>query len=233
MTNQLNKRNAVEIYFFNLKIILEEKGNPFYAEKQAKYLKNHFLFYGHKAPQWMAIFNNFVAENGFIAYNQLSEFIRLCFEDDHREMQYMAIEMSQRLHKQWESCFIEDLEFMITNKSWWDSVDWISKLVGMYFKKFPEQKYMYFEKWKTSKNMWLNRISIIFQLHYKQATDFELIKEAIVFHENSKEFFIRKAAGWALRTYSRYEPKKILDFIDEHPNLSGLTKREAIRNINL
>jgi 3-methyladenine DNA glycosylase AlkD len=103
----------------------------------------------------------------------------------------------------------------------------------MYFKKFPEQKYMYFEKWKTSKNMWLNRISIIFQLHYKQSTDFELIKEAIVSHENSKEFFIRKAAGWALRTYSRYEPKKILDFIDEHPNLSGLTKREAIRNINL
>lgn len=233
MSNSKIKRMNVEIYFNQIKNILEENGNPFYAEKQSKYLKNHFQFYGHKAVQWMTIFNNFTKDNGFIGNENISCFIKLCFESEYRELQYIAIEMTQRIYKQWDDQIINELEYMIANKSWWDSVDWIAKLVGMYFKKFPEQKINYFKKWKISNYMWFNRIAIIFQLHYRQSTDFELIKEAILYHQYSKEFFIRKAGGWALRNYSRYEPKLVLEFVDQNPQLSGLTKREAIRNILL
>ena len=59
MSNSKIKRMNVEIYFNQIKNILEENGNPFYAEKQSKYLKNHFKFYGNKAVQWMTILNNF------------------------------------------------------------------------------------------------------------------------------------------------------------------------------
>jgi 3-methyladenine DNA glycosylase AlkD len=47
---------------------------------------------------------------------------------------------------------------------------------------------------------------------------------------NSTEFFIQKAIGWALRDYSRFNPKGVLEFVAE-VKLKPLSKREAIRNI--
>jgi 3-methyladenine DNA glycosylase AlkD len=77
----------------------------------------------------------------------------------------------------------------------------------------------------------IQRSAIIFQLKYGKDTDWDLLCEVILQHEHSKEFFIRKAQGWALRQYSRFAPDKVLDFVSVNPQLSGLTKKEALRRI--
>jgi 3-methyladenine DNA glycosylase AlkD len=50
-------------------------------------------------------------------------------------------------------------------------------------------------------------------------------------HIESREFFIRKAQGWALRQYAKLEPREVKMFVESHPELSGLTKREALKHL--
>ncbi len=149
----MNEDLSVQLYFQALKARLASEGDPFYAERQAKYLKSHFVFFGLRARQWLSQFEQFTSENGLLAVQDLPRFIRLCFEDEHRELHYMAIEMSQRLLKKVPIDFIDDLEYMMVHQSWWDSVDWLAKLIGIFLNRYPDMKLHYFEKWMKSDNL--------------------------------------------------------------------------------
>jgi 3-methyladenine DNA glycosylase AlkD len=47
---------------------------------------------------------------------------------------------------------------------------------------------------------------------------------------HSNEFFIRKAIGWALREYSKTNPKAVVNFVSK-TKLSKLSEYEALRLI--
>jgi len=48
---------------------------------------------------------------------------------------------------------------------------------------------------------------------------------------DSKEFFLRKAIGWSLREYAKYNSKWVLDFVAQNKDqLSGLSHREALKH---
>jgi 3-methyladenine DNA glycosylase AlkD len=53
-----------------------------------------------------------------------------------------------------------------------------------------------------------------------------------IIHENlgSKEFFINKAIGWALRQYARTDPKAVKSFVESTP-LHPLSRREAMKHL--
>jgi len=120
---------------------------------------------------------------------------------------------------------------MITTKSWWDTVDFIAaKLVGDYFKKYPNQIGKYIQKWINSDNMWLQRTAILFQLKYKNQLDPKLLKYIIQSQLGSNEFFINKAIGWVLREYSKTNPTWVFNFVNTNEKgLSNLSKTEALR----
>jgi 3-methyladenine DNA glycosylase AlkD len=216
-------------YYEYIRAAFEAIENEEYAAQQSAYMKNHFAFFGIKAPVWQAMLKDIFKQNGVLQGEELRVFIESCFEDDCREMQYAAIEMAQKAIKKESETFIEVLVYMISKKSWWDSVDWIAKLVGMHFKRFPHQIVPVTAQWMDSDMLWLQRVAIIFQLHYKEKTDMELLFKYIVRLSASKEFFIQKASGWALRDLSRRFPEQIVAFVEAHPELSALTKREALR----
>ena len=46
----------------------------------------------------------------------------------------------------------------------------------------------------------------------------------------AREFFIRKAIGWALRSYAWVAPDAVVAYCDTH-ELSPLSRREALKNI--
>jgi 3-methyladenine DNA glycosylase AlkD len=77
----------------------------------------------------------------------------------------------------------------------------------------------------------LQRVCLIFQLTYRDKTDFGLMKKYILQLAGSKEFFLQKGAGWALRQHSRTDPVGVTDFVQENLQLAPLTKREAMRLI--
>ena len=95
---------------------------------------------------------------------------------------------------------------------------------------FPEKTYEIIEAFSNADNMWLNRTAIIFQLGYKQKTDFNVLVSECEKHKQSTEFFIQKAIGWALREYGSVNPTAVLDYVNS-TNLKPLSKKEAIRKI--
>jgi 3-methyladenine DNA glycosylase AlkD len=68
-------------------------------------------------------------------------------------------------------------------------------------------------------------------LNYKSETDFNLLCEIIRENLGSKEFFINKAIGWALRQYARTDPKAVKKFVKETKELNPLSRREAMKHL--
>ena len=215
-------------YVKTLETLLKAHKNPQRAKAQAKYLRNQFEFIGLTHPELKNLIKLHWKQYGFPEMRDVEEFTKLCFASPYREMHHAAIRVHEKLQKSYPSDFIQIFQWMITHQSWWDSVDYLSKLCGIHFKKYPEQKKQITSAWNESDNLWLIRVSIIFQLLYKEETDFELMKTYILRHAESTEFFIQKAAGWALRNYSRIEPEYVKSFVNQH-SLPKLTQREAIR----
>ena len=103
-----------------------------------------------------------------------------------------------------------------------------TSVLGGHFKRFPQVREAYLPKWRRAENFWLRRAAILFQLNYKTETDFDLLCEIICENLNSKEFFINKAIGWALRQYTRVNPDAVREFVAITP-LHPLSAREALR----
>jgi 3-methyladenine DNA glycosylase AlkD len=121
------------------------------------------------------------------------------------------------------------LKTLLLQTLWWDTVDFIAKyLVGGYLEQFPEETLKVIEHFSNAENMWLNRSAIIFQLSYKENTNFDLLKSECEKHKHSKEFFIQKAIGWALRDYSRFNPNGVKQYV-QSTNLKPLSQKEALR----
>lgn len=143
-----------------------------------------------------------------------------------------AQELVHKYIKDFKKGDIELLEYMVTHKSWWDTVDFIAaNSMGTYFKLYPELRKQYVKKWLASDHMWLQRSALLFQLKYKDSLDEELMAYAIKALLGSKEFFINKAIGWSLRQHSRTNPKWVTNFVRSTPTLANLSKREALRLI--
>ncbi|MBL7781616.1 MAG: DNA alkylation repair protein [Saprospiraceae bacterium] len=206
------------------------KGNPDYAQQQIRYMRHQFEFFGLPMPQWMPLTRELHAAHGIPENDDLKALVRLCFEDDHRELHYFALETVQKTLKNQPADFIDFLEELICTRSWWDSVDWIAKLVGIHFKKHPTLIHPVTERWMDSGNMWLQRVSLIFQLSYREKTDTDLLFSNIRRLAGSQEFFIQKGAGWALRQYAKTNPDAVQEFVGS-TKLAPLTRREALKNM--
>jgi len=86
--------------------------------------------------------------------------------------------------------------------------------------------------WSRSQNLWKRRSAILCQLSFKTETDLDLLYAAIEPSLVSKEFFLQKAIGWALRQYAWTDPREVRRYVRANAaRLSALSKREALKNI--
>jgi 3-methyladenine DNA glycosylase AlkD len=196
------------------------------------YMKNQFYFLGIRTPNRKQITKQLLNEVGIPNYNDFSAVIHQLWDLHEREFQYFGLSILRKISKQFKLRQIELLEHIITHKSWWDTVDEIARhLVGLFFTQFPEQMAVCIEKWLSSNNMWLQRTAILCQLDWKHLTNEKMLYDTIEKCLHSNEFFIRKAIGWALREYSKTNPQSVAEYVLHHPDLSGLSSREAMRII--
>ena len=218
------------IEFINtLEIEFEKHKNAKIALEQKAYMRHQFQFYGLKATVRREIQKPFFIKEYLPQKSEIEHIIKTLWEKPEREYQHFAQELAFKYVKQLELKDINLFEFMVTNKSWWDTVDFIAnKLMGEYFKTFPNQKEKYVTKWLKSNNIWLQRSALLFQLKYKNKIDTVLLSSTINSLLNSKEFFINKAIGWVLREYSRTNPNWVIEFVN-NTELSTLSKKEALR----
>ena len=203
------------------------------AAGASAYMRDQFEFFGIDAPSRRRLLRQTQKTLG-VPSNVL-DFADLCWTDKQREMQYVACDVLSQ-PKVLRLLMLEDvprLERLITQKSWWDSVDVLAPtIVGGILRPFPNLVRDHARAWIECDNIWLQRTAILVQLKYREATDFDLLAECILIRATSDEFFVRKAAGWALRSFAYVRPDRVRKFVHDHrQELSGLTCREALKNL--
>ncbi|EHF3619273.1 DNA alkylation repair protein [Listeria innocua] len=193
------------------------------------YMKNQFPFLGIRATERKKLVADFLRENGMP--DDLLELVVELFAEEERELQYAAIDLLSRYGKKQASEAIEIYEQLVTTKSWWDTVDGLAgTVVSNHFKLYPDLIPIYNEAWINGDNIWLARTAILFQLKYKEETNAELLFANCEKWLGSKEFFIQKAIGWALRQYAKVDSEAVRVFVNSH-TLALLSRREALKHI--
>ncbi len=210
----------------------DKNKKPEKASGMAKYMRNQFKFYGLYADERNEIFKKFIKNTGLPDRNNINLIIEQMWNNDFREMQYSAIQLYKQFQKINKPDDLQIIEFIITHKSWWDTVDSIAPyIVQKHFELFPDQQAAIIDKWLNSSNIWLQRSCLIFQLLMKEKTDIDLLFTNIEKLKNIDEFFIQKAIGWSLRQYSKINPNLIQTYVNKN-NFSNFVSREALRHIN-
>lgn len=217
----------------SLSYALKKKGDPRLALGMSRYMKGRFEYFGVKSPDRKAVFKLYKSQFlNLIKQGFIEDILIRLWEYEEREMQYCALELMDVSKKYFKEDTLDLIERLILSKSWWDTVDMLAgKSAGFLFLKFPALKVSRLPHWINHADFWLNRSAIIHQLNYKEKTDFEWMKKSIIPHIHSDEFFLRKAIGWALRQYSRTNPQAVVKFVQQHQDLSNLSKKEALRLI--
>ncbi|CAC97575.1 TPA: DNA alkylation repair protein [Listeria innocua] len=193
------------------------------------YMKNQFPFLGIRATERKKLVADFLRENGMP--DDLLRLVVELFAEEERELQYAAIDLLSRYGKKQASEAIEIYEQLVTTKSWWDTVDGLAgTVVSNHFKLYPDLIPIYNEAWINGDNIWLARTAILFQLKYKEETNAELLFANCEKWLGSKEFFIQKAIGWALRQYAKVDSEAVRVFVNSH-TLAPLSRREALKHI--
>jgi 3-methyladenine DNA glycosylase AlkD len=216
-------------YARDLKTRLTKRARPRLAGPMKRYMRDQFDYLGLKGPTLNQLLSKHIAAHGLPPVADLDRIARDLWALPQREFQYAATILIERLEKQLPANFIRTLEHLLVTKSWWDTVDTLSGgTVGVHFKRYPKVKERSLAKWRKSRNLWLRRAAILFQLNYKDETDFALMQDIIRENLGSKEFFINKAIGWALRQYTRVDPQGVRAFVAETA-LHPLSAREALK----
>ncbi len=215
-------------YVRQLKALFRLHANPKQAAPMKRYMRDQFEYLGLKGPQMGALLKQHIRDRGLPDLADLDSILRDLWALPQREFQYAATSLLSRFQERLPAGFIRTLEYLLVTKSWWDTVDTIAAgTVGVHFKRYPRVKARYLARWRRSRNFWLRRACILFQLNYKRDTDFALMQSIIRENLGSKEFFINKAIGWALRQYTRLDPQGVRRFVAETA-LDPLSAREAL-----
>ena len=219
-------------YLIPLKKRFESLADVDNAAKMRAYMKDQFVFYGIKAGDRRDLIKDHEVCEGKPKVEEIAQIVTDSWELAHREYQYVALDLLMGNIKKMPKDTIKLVERCITKKSWWDTVDMLAiHCAGPLLRAHPDCIEKTNEKWVCSKNKWLNRSALLFQVKYKEATDQIMLFENIEKMCGHDDFFTRKAIGWALREHGKTFPKEVKRFVKETPQLSELSKREALRNI--
>ena len=122
------------------------------------------------------------------------------------------------------------LEELVIEGDWWDTTDSLSGFFGIILKEDENLREKYNKIYLEHENMWMRRISLLYQLKYKEDFEEDRIFANIKVLMGEDEFFIRKAIGWILREHSKWSPQGVIDFVKENEkDLSHLSKVEAMK----
>lgn len=213
---------------------LAAQADPVRAADQQRYMKSTMPYFGLTAPQLRAVLKPLLADR--IADRTVWEAtIRDIFDGaTHREQWYAAIALLRHRHyRSWRDPQVMPLvEHLVTAGAWWDVVDDVSHVTAEVRLADPVGEAMRLRSWARADDFWLRRAAIIGQLLAKDRTDTALLTDVIDVNLDDREFFVRKAIGWALRDYARTDPEWVRAFLnDRGDRLSPLSRREAAKHL--
>jgi 3-methyladenine DNA glycosylase AlkD len=197
------------------------------ASPMAAYMKHHFVYLGIATPQRREACKPLIR-----AYDgDLLAAASALWKLNEREYQYVACDLLRQHARKLQANDLAKLEKLVTSKSWWDSVDGLVPSIGELVLHEPQLSAR-MDELIAADNFWLQRVAILHQLAWKDKTDQDRLFRYCLHCADDKEFFIRKAIGWALRQHARVAPDAVRAFVKKHQNtLSPLSVREACKHL--
>ncbi len=222
----------VQAFIAQLEIGFDSIKDSQRAFKMSQYMKNKFEFFGIASQPRKEVYLNWKKE---LPKKMSSEdkwnLIYELWTKEEREFQYAAVDWLNSWNKSdfSESDFTH-IKFLISNKSWWDTVDLIaSNYLGKLAQLYADRILDVIEEWSEDECFWLHRATIIYQLKYRDKVDLETLSKQIIRFKSNKEFFIQKAIGWALREVAKSNVEWVINFVETNA-IIGLSKREALKH---
>lgn len=216
-----------------ISVSLAEQGSPTRAKQMAAYMKTDMPFYGVQAGARDKILRAVLPQIQVASHQDYKRLVLTLWNRPHREEKYIAVRIARRFRRFIDTPALPLYEHIIRQGAWWDLVDEAaSHLVGGVLARKPEQTWPVLDAWIQDEDMWIRRTALIAQLRHKEQTDEERLFAYCLARAHEKEFFIRKAIGWALREYSYTNPEAVRAFLRQHGTLfSNLTLREASKRL--
>ena len=204
-------------FITDLRQALAEAGDPARAEQQRAYLKSEMAMYGVGVPDTRRLAQRIAAAHSDVwteAATWEAALRRLWDGAAHREERYAALAVIRAKLSASHAGRMESLALY----------------VGLVVREHPAAVAR-MRVWATDPDMWVRRSAILCQLQHKADTDLDLLTNVIEVNQEDPEFFIRKAIGWALRDYARTDGDWVRAFVQAHPGLSPLSRREALKRL--
>lgn len=211
---------------------LAAAGDAERAKAQQAYMKSAMPYAGVLTPEMRKIVRALVRTHPIETRDAWHDTVMTLWREANvREERYAATEIAA--HRAYAGYALDPAsltmyEEMIVTGAWWDHVDAVATvLVGPLLPGVTSTM----RAWSTDADMWKRRTSIICQVGRGADVDTRLLADAITANIAEKDFFLRKAIGWGLRQHARVDPHWVRAFVGAHPELSGLSRREALRHL--
>jgi 3-methyladenine DNA glycosylase AlkD len=207
------------------------------AVAQQRYMKSTMPFHGLTSPQIRAALRPILADPAYRIGSrpEWEATIRTLWDGaTHREHWYAALALARHRHyRAWRNPDTLVLyRHLVETGAWWDVVDDVAThLVREVREAHPDVVGRRLRDWSTEPLLWVRRTAILAQVGSKARTDTALLSDVIEPNIGDTQFFIRKAIGWSLRDYARTNPAWVRAFVARHPDLSGLSRREALKHL--
>jgi 3-methyladenine DNA glycosylase AlkD len=219
-----------------LRAALIAAAEPARAAPMQAYMKSAMPYFGVRAARVKVVCREVFATYRFDApATWRADVLAIWRGATHREERYAAIALARhRGARPFQTlAALPMYEEMIVTGAWWDVVDELAAhAIGGLLASYPDRMRDTMLAWAESPDLWKARTSILCQLTFGEATDLALLYGCIEPSIRSKEFFLRKAIGWALRQVARHAPAEVARYVRERGDeLSGLSRREALKHV--
>ncbi|HEV2781878.1 MAG TPA: DNA alkylation repair protein [Actinophytocola sp.] len=212
---------------------LADLADPAKAPDMQAYMKSEMPFRGVQKPARTRLAARLFAEHPLSDVDVwVATVLELWRGARYREERYLALDLTaHRPYARWQQPGLLPLyEELIVTGAWWDFVDEVAnRRIGPLLRAYPAELAPIMRAWSRDADRWKRRTSIICQLGSKGATDLDLLASCIEANVTDPDFFLRKGIGWALRELSKTDPGWVRAFVDTHPGLSPLSRREATK----
>jgi 3-methyladenine DNA glycosylase AlkD len=215
---------------------LKKRADPTKARGARAYMKSAMPFRGVPAPVQESIWRDVFPRYRLSSFDEWRETVLALWRDArYREERYGAIALSGwKGYSDFQTLrALPIYEEIVVDGAWWDFVDAVAiHRIGPLVRKYPSRMKKTMLRWSRARNMWKRRTAILCQITFKADTDLNLLYGCIEPNLRDREFFIRKAIGWALRQLAWTNPAEVTRYVREHEaQLSPLSRKEALKNV--
>jgi 3-methyladenine DNA glycosylase AlkD len=219
-----------------LRSALESLADPSRAEGMRAYMKSQMPYLGVTTTPMRDMHRRVFPAFPIASFDDWRETVLAMWDEArYREERYSALALTgDTRYKAFRTLeALPLIEQLIVTGAWWDLVDGLATHeIGDLLRRYPEAMRATLLEWSRGRDPWLRRTSIICQVGFKHDTDQQLLYACIEPSLAERDFFLRKAIGWALREYAKARPEAVRHYVAEHGSrLSTLSRNEALKHL--